>query len=389
MPETIAVPALADLVIYLRTHGWSARPPGPGGTLWSKGDSRIGVPFEPDDVLIGSVLGRLARVEDRDLKAIADAVRHVRFDVTNLRAVNDLRIVDKIPLGTATKLISSARTMMRATATTARWERAHIGSSYSRIGDGVVRDAFMGHTERGSFIIPVLVPIPEPEQPESVESTLFDEHDEPVMYNAAPEPFERRVVRTFAQSMQAVHDLIVEPARTPSTDNIHELVYRGVSREFCSALVKVLNESAIAEFETTVDWAPVVPAPDTMPRQVSISADAVDLVQQVADRLRQQRTPTRQIFSGTIVEFRHEDPNDPFGEIAVSTMRRGRPAEIRVRLRVERYREAWDWHNAGRAVLVEGIIRRAPGRPGMVDEPIRFQPMDELMLPGPDSLPRF
>lgn len=381
LPDTVVLPTLVDLLSYLRTHGWSANSPGPGGTLWVNGESRIGVPRDPDDALISSVLSRLARAERRDVKATADAVRHVRFDVTHLRAVNDYRIVDKIPLGAATKLISSARMMLRAVATTARWERAQIAGSYSRIGDEVVREAFMGHTERGSFIIPVLVLIPEPEQPNPEQPTLYDEHQEPVLHNAAPEPFERRVVRTFAQSMQAVHDLVVEPGRAPTVDQVHELVYRGVSREFCTALANVLGDGAIGEFETTVDWASVVPAPDTMPRQVSISAEAVDLVQLVADRLRQQRAPSKQMFSGTIVQFRHEDRDDPFGEIAVSTIRRGRPSEVKVRLPLETYREAWEWHNAGRAVLVEGAIRRSPGKPGIVDAPVRFRPLDESMLP--------
>lgn len=381
MPDTVVLPTPVDLVSYLRTHGWLSSPPGPGGTLWVKGEARIGVPHELDDVLIGAVLDRLARAEQRDVKATTDAVRYVRFDVTHLRAVNDYRIIDKIPLETATKLISSARMMLRATATTARWERAQIGGSYSRVGDEVIREAFMGHTERGSFIIPVLVPIPEPEPPDPDQPTLYDGQAEPVLHNAAPEPFERRVVRTFAQSMQAVHDLVVEPGRMPNADYMHELVYRGVSREFCTALATVLDESAIGEFETTVDWAPVVPAPDTMPRQVSISAEAVDLVRSVAERLRQQRAPSKQMFSGTIVQFRHENHDDPFGEIAVSTMRRGRPSEVRVRLPIETYRNAWEWHNAGRAVLVEGLIRRSPGKSGLVDDPTRFQPLDELMLP--------
>lgn len=381
-------PMVTDLVSYLRVHEWTANPPGPGGTLWLKGDARIGVPHEPDQIVIDSILSRLARAERRDVKATADAVRHVRFDVTHLRAVNDQRIVDKIPLGTATKLVNSARMMLRATATTARWERAQIAGSYSRIGDDVVREAFMGHTERGSFVIPVLVPIPEPEQPEGEQPTLYDRAD-PVLHNAAPEPFERRVVRTFAQSMQAVRDLVVQPDRAPDPERIHELVYRGVSREFCTALGNVLGASAIGEFETTIDWSRVAPAPDTMPNHLSISSEAADLVRSVADRLRQERVPSRQVFSGRIVQFRHEKRDDPFGEIAVLTMRRGRPSEVTVRLPLERYREAWEWHNAGRAVLVEGTIRRAAGKPAIVDNPLRFQPLDQLMLPGSDELSNY
>ncbi|WP_084144680.1 hypothetical protein [Amycolatopsis jejuensis] len=381
MSDVVVLPPVADVVTYLRIHGWLSSPPGPGGTLWVKGEARIEVPDEPDDALLESVLRRLANVEDRNIKTTAEAVRYVRFDVTHMRAVNDYRIIDKIPLEAATKLIGSARKMLRATATTARWERAQIGSSYSRIGDEVVREAFMGHTERGSFVIPVLVPIREPEPPDPARPTLFDSHDEPVVYDAAAEPFERRVVRTFAQSMQAVHDLVVDPDRTPTTDHIHELVYRGVSREFCAGLANVLEASAIGEFETRVEWAPVVPAPDTMPRRVSISAESADLVRLVAERLRQQLPPSLQVFSGTIVSFRHENPEDPFGEIGVSTIRRGRASEIKVRLPLATYREAWEWHNAGRAVLVEGVIRRLPGKPSIVDAPARVHPVDDLVIP--------
>ncbi|MFB7716749.1 hypothetical protein [Nocardia sp. NPDC056100] len=382
MSDDVFLPSVADLITYLTAHDWSPNPPGTGGTLWVKDEVRIGVPNDPDQTLISSVLTRLARAERRDLKTTADAVRYVRFDVTHLRAVNSERIVDKIPLETATKLLSSARMMLRATATTARSERAQIGGNYSRIGDDVIRDAFMGHTERGSYIIPVLVPIPPPAEPNLQQLSLCEDEEGPTLYNAAPEPFARRVVRTFAQSMQAMHDLVVEPGRLPNVDSIHELVYRGVSREFCTGLVTVLDESAIGEFETIVDWAPVVAAPDTMPRNISISADAADLVRHVAERLRQQKPQSSQVFSGTIIQFRHENHDDPHGEIAVSTMQRGRPSEIKVRLPLRTYREAWEWHNAGRAVLVEGLIRRTPGRPGVVDEPTRFQPLDELMLPG-------
>lgn len=219
MPDTVVLPDLADLVSYLRVHGWSSNPPGPGGTLWVRDHARIGVPHDPDDVLMTSVLGRLARAERRDVKATADAVRHVRFDVTHLRAVNDFRIVDKIPLETAAKLIRSARTMLRATATTARWERSQIAGNYSRIGDDVIRDAFMGHTERGSFVIPVLVPVPEPERPNPEQPTLYDDdHTEP--FDTTPRPSRSHVVscvRSPSRSRRCTTSLWNLTGRQPPT----------------------------------------------------------------------------------------------------------------------------------------------------------------------------
>jgi hypothetical protein len=253
----------------------------------------------------------------------------------------------------------------------------------------------MGHTQRGSYVIPVLMPLPEPDGTDLHQLTL--DHDQAELHRSPSEPFERRVVRTFAQSMQAVRELVVEPAREPRSDDMHELVYRGVSREFCSALAGILKQRFIGEFEATVDWAPAVPAPLTMPRSVVIEAEAVDLVSKAADKLRQQKVDPSRVFSGTIVQLRHESPDDPFGEIAISTVRQGHASEVLVRLPMELYREAWDWHYQGRAVLVEGTIRRAPGKPLRVDKPIRCHPVDAMFLaethilttPQPDvALPR-
>jgi len=220
-----------------------------------------------------------------------------------------------------------------------------------------------------------MVPIPRPEQPDIHEPTL----NEPMFHRSSPEPFERRVVRTFAQSMEALRKIAIEPARSPTVDQLHELVYRGVSREFCASLAEILAEPAVAEFEAEMSWSPAVPVPDTLPTRVVIEADAVDFVEEVAEKLRQSQVDVSRIFSGTIVELRHE-LDDPFGEVSVSTLWRGRACEIHVRLPFAAYTEAWGWHRSGRAVLVEGVVRHSPARRLIVDHPTRMVPLDETVL---------
>ncbi len=386
MISEAAQPSIGELRAYLRFNGWVEQPPGPAGALWVRDGARIGVPTAEDSDLVSGVVGRLAAAERRTPKEVVAAAKYLLFDVTHLRAANDSRIADAIPLETGVKILASARAMLRATATTARWERAHIATNYSKLGDDVVRQALMGHTQKGSYVIPVLVPIPEPSEPDLHQPTLDHNHEE--LHRAPSEPFERRVVRTFAQSMQAVREIVVDRAQAPTTNQVHELVYRGVSREFCTALARILDQRAIGEFEATVAWAPAVPAPETMPRSVTIEAEAGDLVRLVAEKLRQQKVDPSRVFSGTIVQLRHESHDDPFGEIAIATVRQGRAAEILVRLRMDQYLEAWNWHYQGRAVLVEGTIRRAPGKPLRVDNPTRCHPVDEMMLPQPLVPPR-
>ena len=382
--STVAPPALpsADQVrLYLQYKGWSTLSAGPAGSLWGNETARIGVPHENDDLLIEGAIDRIAGVEDRAPKIVRDSIRYLLYDVTHLRAANDRLITDTIPLETAAKILASSRRMLQASATTARGERAHIDRNFSAIGNEAVKHALMGHTERGSFVIPVLMPLPEPDPPDFHESTIFGEDDDIRFHRAAPEPFERRIVRTFAQSMQAVADIVVAPAKAPSVDQIYELVYRGVSREFCLALEGILHEPAVAEFGATIEWAPAVTPPSTL-SEVSINADAVDLVKNVADRLRQTKMDPHQVFTGTIVQLRHAELSDPYGEIAVSTVRNGRQSEVMVRLRLGQYQDAWEWHLQGRAVLVGGVIRRAPNQRLSVDSPTRFHPVDQMFLPG-------
>ncbi|GAA0534851.1 hypothetical protein GCM10010172_14930 [Paractinoplanes ferrugineus] len=381
MSDEQTIPTANQLRSYLRFNGWAEQAPGPSGSIWTRENSRIGVPVDSDEELLSGALKRLAFAERRDPADVASNVKYLLFDITQLRADSDSRYADTIPLETGAKIVSSARKMFRASATTARWERAHIGSNYSRYGDEIVRRALMGHTKRGSYIIPVLMPLPEPDEPDRHQPYLRQDENDHVEFHRAPsEPFERRVVRTFAQSMQALREIIVKPAQEPRSAQVHELVYRGVSREFCMALAGILGQRSVADFEAAVDWAPAVPSPTTMPRSVSIEAEAEDLVAKVAEKLRQQKVDPSQVFSGTIVQLRHESQDDPFGEIAVSTVRQGKSSEILIRLPIELYRDAWRWHDEGRAILVEGTVRRAPGKPLRVDNALRFHPVDAMFL---------
>jgi hypothetical protein len=380
LPVDYSLPAVAQLYSYLRFKGWSEQSHGVAGGTWVKGSARLGVPHDNSDSdLVAGSLKRIALFEERPLRDVIESVRFLLYDVTHLRADSDYHVVDTIPLIAASKILASSRRMLQAAGTTARAEKAHIGNNWSTLGNAVVRTALMGHTERGSFVIPVLVPLPEPE-PLDVHGTLIGAEDER-FHRSAAEPFERRVVRTFAQSFQAIQEIVVQPTRDePSVDQIYELVYRGVSREFCLSLINILTEPSVREFSARIDWAPAVLPPTTMARPVTIEADAAERVRRVAVRLRQQRVDPNQVFSGTIVQLRHEDPNDPFGEIAVSTIRHGRASEVHVRLTVDKYIQAWAWHSEGRAVLVEGVVRHAPGGPLRVDQPSRIHPVDEMFL---------
>jgi hypothetical protein len=372
-------PSLDQVQDFMESEGWTAQPPGSAGRMWVKSGARIGIPDVQgeDTQLVRGVIERIARFERKELRFITNYIRYYRTDVALLRAARDDH-TETISLDAASTVISNTRTILRASGTTAWSERSNIAGNYSKQGDEVLERARMDHTVHGPFMIPVLVPLP---RTESLAAPLPEVEGEQ-LFRAAAEPFARRVTRTLAQALMAVNEVIIQPETMPSARDLHLAVERGVSREFCSALTRILEEPSVAEFTAQFQWAPAVQASVTMPKTVEIDATAAGKVKRAAEILKEKRVEPRSTFSGVIVELRHVH-DDPWGLVTVSTMRHGRSCEIRIRLNYDEYQEAVTWHRDRRAVIVQGSVREGPGRRLIVDAPESCRPIDEALFPEP------
>lgn len=186
------------LRFYLLRHGWSPDDPGPGGALWRRQDDAVVA--VPDQVSAGtvewrSVVERLAAYENQTVSVVAESIRLQLTDVTRLSAANDIVIAGSIPLAAGVSLVSSAWAMLRAAATSSVRPRSHIAGNFSKIGDSVAASARLGHTEEGSYVLPLLMPLTPPSGDAQV-------HQSPVpgleLERMPFETAERRVTRTLA-----------------------------------------------------------------------------------------------------------------------------------------------------------------------------------------------
>ncbi|MEU0037334.1 hypothetical protein [Streptomyces sp. NPDC006333] len=375
-PRTPTLPQVED---FMESEGWVPQPPGSAGRMWVKQAARIAIPdmHGEDAALIQGIIERIARWERKDLRFVTNYIRYYRTDVALLRAAKD-DYTDTIPLEAASTVISNAKAILRASGTTAWSEKSNIAGNYSRQGDAVVDTARMDHTVQGPFMIPVLVPLP---KLETLQAPLPNVQGEE-LFRAAAEPFARRVTRTLAQSLVAVNEVIIQPEGMPSARTLHAAVERGVSREFCSALTKILEQPSVAEFTAHFQWAPAIQASSSVPSTVEIEAAAAEKVKRAAEILKEKRLEPRSTFSGGIVELRHVQ-DEPFGTVTVATVRNARSCEIRVRLTYEQYQEAVGWHRDRRPVIVHGTVREGAGRKLIVDQPESCRPIDESLLPEP------
>lgn len=344
------------LAAYLSATGWEPpRGAGPQGELWRNPDHRYAVPVpEPlhdDGADWELVLDRLALVEQSTPQEVERRIRGRLMDVANLRAAKDLVIEDTIPLAAAVSMVRDSWVMLRSCATTSFGARPHIAGNYRRAADDLIELARMAHTRRGSFIIPIYMPVRAPqEQPDQIVG----------LETAPPEPGERRVMRTFAQSL-AIIEAVVEPEREPNANAVQDLIHAGVSHEFAAGLTRILKNESVAEFTAEFEWAALAgPAPST-PRRVAIPADAAARIERVSRRLKSEK-PARgaEMLTGPIVGVQRND-DDTGGVVTIQTVRAARQCHVSVNVSRERLDEALDWMKQRSTAMVSGRVHRVGG----------------------------
>jgi hypothetical protein len=374
------------LVQYLSAKGWL--PPeeiGQVGGLWRHPDSDYLLPVPNDLDSEGIdwrvITERLAMVENVSVADVIERLTGPLIDVANLRAANDIVIRDTIPYTAGVTLVQSSWTMLRASATTSLGAKANI-RNYRKSADGLITAARMAHTRRGSFIIPILLPIPEPKPDEKKKKVPPLPGMDGATYEA--EPMERRVMRTFAEALAAIDVLTVQPEKEPRPSTDHELIRAGVSHQLIGALHRVLTETSVSEFSAKFEWAPVGPPPKGL-REVTIPAAASERIKVVANRLKTSQTPRiEEVFSGPIRGVVLDTDSDT-GVITVQTIRNGHAASVSVRASAELMHEAWQWARERKTVVVNSTVRRTSDGL-MADKDNAVEPMLSMLeIESPDA----
>jgi hypothetical protein len=283
---------------YLTQTGWEKQPPGPAGSLWFQTSPELhyrvalAVPdrIEPEAGELAGILRRLAAFERRTAADIKMNILTQYVDITRLRAANDHIINGTIPLSAGVSLVESARSMLRAAGTTARRPRPQIKGAYSKLGDEIAEQARMAHTEDGSYVLPIWMPLT---PPEDEWNTLFSETEQ----RMPMETQERRVTRTLAQSLEAVQKVILQPASAPrNTGDLLPVIAAGGSREMLLALHRILQDPAVAEFEAAFTWAGGLKAPGGVSERVTLESEAAPLLKDAARLLKApDRFPDRDL----------------------------------------------------------------------------------------------
>lgn len=368
-----------DVSAFLRDRGWSlVRENTSGADLWSLAD-RVQM-YLPHVITRGSfewsdITERIAFAHDERPSTVAREIDFVRYDVARFRVDNADRTIS---LESGATVVSSAFGMLRAAATSARRPRQSIGSNYSKLGDGIAREARLGHTEPGSFVFPVALKVSTTEQETlgSLPGTVFD--------TATPESPERRVTRTLAQAISALDKYVLKPGLEPRMRDLTPVVIAGGTKELLAHLTRTVADPDISWLETGFSWAPIEAVSPSVPKAVTVPADAEarELMSRAVRLLSSPKTDPLRVVTGPIIHIGHT-PGDPFGEVGIqspspSGSRYGR---VEVTVRQEQLSQIHHWMDQGTTVVVYGVVEHRPGRPARLKNPAELQALEDT-LPG-------
>lgn len=355
---------LDDTNAWLTANGWHQASEGRGGWMWYNDelDRNVGVVRNLDSDLQAQA-GLVSRLADAHSRQASDVRRELQFwgiDVTYVRAANDVVVADTIPLNAGATMTESARLMFRSAASAALRLRPVIKGGYSVIGDRVADSVRMGHTIKGSYIIPVEVRVGDAEPADDEEGTDTDTGQDPLTgweTVATVESLERRMTRTFAQAMAAVHEEIVEREKLPQGEALMRLVSQGVTAEFVDAVARVLDHTEVGQLDTTFQWAQAQPAPQDVRATVAIPADARDKIHRTGLELRSGKVPRAEVFTGPVVRVSHE-PEEHTTAFAIRTVRGGRLCRIEALTTIP-IAEVTQWMRDGTTIQLQGAVQRS------------------------------
>lgn len=362
--DTLESIRVADLTDYLTASGWTTLREKPGrASLWAREEARQDL-LIPLDRSLGDYLSRifdalegLARVERRSFATIIEDVRSRSEDVFRTRVVGSETEDGTLPLHRGKEVIAKTEALLEAAASAAVIRQA----AFAHVPDAAkqfLRNARLGQTERGSFIVTVRSRLPEL----------------PLLPDAQRElSFEREVMTTLLSGLAAARRVAAAQPNDVEA-YLKDAVAAGTSANLCSAVYSLGNSPHVSRLEFGVKWATGRPLPGNLPSSVVIERPYIANMRHAAKHLRTKKPQEQFRLRGHVRRLEREDPTvwSELGMINVLANVDGVATLVRVRLGEADYTEALHAHERGQEVSCVGVLRQA-GDQYFLEEPRNFR----------------
>ncbi|CAO5239726.1 hypothetical protein [Frankia sp. AgKG'84/4] len=306
-----------EIESFLRSNGWQrASYVHDVSAIWEnvRLDASLMLPF---DRTYRDFVPRL-----RDALGTISAVHHIEQDALPLRIVssqNDIVLLradqltpyDSIPLGEAQILLAGISRMMLVAACSAiRPRPSNPGRRPSAATDFVANDLRLGHTLRGSFVLPIFVhhEDPDPATLDQAQAPWLTETQKAV---SGPVAFSRQVVETLATGLDATRELL-DPSGNISLD---EAVERGTSAEMVESIGAMGQQEGVRSLDLSFVFSHSIPANPEIPSRIVVPRPEAEQVEKTVQSLRRRPIVARNEVIGQVIRL--ERAKDEEGGFAV------------------------------------------------------------------------
>lgn len=320
--------------------------------------------------IVAGVLRIFSREQDRDEMQVYRDLIGADRDVIRVRAP----FADEdgsVSIDAGVELVSQARDMLLAAACAAKDPRPAYRAGKVKDAATYMDGVRLGQTEQGSFIVTLLAPVP---------PALDIQNQASFWPTEGQEPFERKVTRTLAKSLEAARGAVEQAVRGNGLLAFQQAVRQGVSANLCDALATLIAKGS--GLEVSLTWARTRPAPEAR-RVVQFSESEGKYLHEAAREFRSMEPRPDETLDAFVVALDRQ-PAAGVGRVTLKTFIDGQAVSVRSILPTTMYHEAVVAHDQGHTVAVTGDLKRQ-GQRWVLENPRNLQALPDES--GEDEAP--
>lgn len=371
--DPIALRALKplELATYLRAKGWRQEADLYGkGSLWvwrspEGRDFDVALPAKRElgdyPLRISELVQTLAEAEGRSQLDVLRDVETAAADVIRVRASSREADAGSLPLERGVAFIERCRDLMLAAACTTLDKRACFARRKPQQAMDYLTNVRIGQTERGSFVLTMLSPVPPALTPPDGALGLAE----------SPEPYERQVVRILMDSLAALGEAAREAAAYGGMQPFQEAVGRGVSANLCEAVIGLSAVNAEEGLDVNVSWSPSRPVGSGALARIQLGGDSIPIIREAARQFRETAPVEDLVIEGVVTRLdRGADATE--GDVTIVANVEEHLRRVAVRLSGDTYSQAVKAHDNRQTVKCTGDLVKE-GRGYRLTNPRRFE----------------
>ena len=372
---------------YLDAHGWHhVEPYGDHGDVYHRDESpEIIAPTSRSlrdyPRRISEIVAILSTVEKRDALRVYRDLTTAASDLVRVRAP-DAEDDGSISLERGVAMVSESRDLLLAAACASVRSAATFRTGAMKEAVDYLRDVQLGQTERGSFIVTLLSPVPRDLAPRAP-----DLLDDPELGSTAV-PFSRQVTSKLVESLHALKGALIDVDRGAHIEAFRERVPSGISANLCEAASKLA--AAGDGVGVSLSWAltrPVDSRHASLSRIEFTRAEAATL-QEAAHELRHREARPDERLQGVVVRL--TGGADVSREQAtLKAVIDGAMTSVNLEPKSSDRDAFIEAYRGGNDVIVEGELERV-GQRWMLRKPrhVEVLPLAPEDIPGGDLIER-